>query len=226
MNEKHDKQARQDNINNNVTGQKHNEQNVTDKKCGKCEALQKEVLLLKKQIEEQARKIKETEEKPLRLMAELSNYKKRVEEEKEKFIEYAGAELIKKLLVIIDNLESALDSAKHNNKDAKHFIEGVELIYKDLINIFEKEGLIAQKAKGNYFDPLKYEAVQREERNDSEDGIVLEELRKGYEFKGKVLRHAMVKVARKIEQAHKAAEANEKKEPDMMNDNGGENKKV
>lgn len=208
--------------------EKHEKENTAEKthsKTGKEEELKNEIGSLKKQIEELNRKIKESEEKPLRLMAELSNYKKKLEEEREKYIEFANAELIKNMLFIIDNFENAVKSSEHARKDPNSFINGIEMIYKDLISLLEKEGLKAQSTKNADFDPLKHEAVARIDGKESKDGMIIEEMRKGYEFKGRVIRPAMVKVARTAKEEAKIDDIEKQASEEYRENNGNKAEK-
>lgn len=135
--------------------------------------------------------LKELTETLQRLQAEFENYKKRIEKENIEFRKYAKAELISKLLPMIDNFELALQNKE--NKD--EFVKGIELIYSQLFSLLENEGLKVIKAKGEKFNPEMHEALLTE-KSDKEN-IVLEELQKGYMLEDKILRHAKVKVSKK-----------------------------
>lgn len=137
-------------------------------------------------------KIKELTETLQRLQAEFENYKKRVEKEKSDFVKYSKAELISKLLPILDSFELALK----NNKDPKGFEKGVELIFSQLYQTLEQEGVKPIKALSDKFDPYKHEVLLKE-KSDKEEDIVLEELQKGYMLNDKVIRHSKVKVSKK-----------------------------
>lgn len=137
-------------------------------------------------------KIKELTETLQRLQAEFENYKKRIEKEKIEFIIYAKQDLIIKLLPILDSLEIALK----NTSDKDKFIKGVELIFSQLYQTLQQEGLKPIKALGEKFDPYKHEVLMNKE-SDKEDDIILEELQKGYMLNNKVIRHTKVKVSKK-----------------------------
>jgi len=134
--------------------------------------------------------IKDLTETLQRLQAEFENYKKRIEKEKAEFTDFCKAELIKKLLPIIDNFELAL-----KNEADEEFKKGVELIYAQLFEVLENEGLKPIDCSNKKFDPYCHEALIQEE-SDKESGTVIEELQKGYLLKDKVIRHAKVKVAK------------------------------
>jgi len=163
------------------------------------EKVEKEIIedieILKKKLEEKENEAKEYYDLLIRLKADFENYKKRVAKEKEEFLEYANEELLKKILSVVDNLERALDSTKESkNFDALY--KGLEMILKQFRDILKKEGVIAIESVGKPFDPVYHEAIMQVPSED-QDNIVVEEIRKGYMFKNKVLRPAMVTVAKK-----------------------------
>lgn len=127
-----------------------------------------------------------------RLRADFENYRKRTQKEKDGFGLEAQIELLEKILPILDNFERALDNAEGENGD---FGEGVGLIYKQLMNTLQQHGLEIIESEGQPFDHKYHEAIMQVEDADSESGIVVEELQKGYLFKDKLIRPAMVKVA-------------------------------
>ncbi|MCH8003141.1 MAG: nucleotide exchange factor GrpE [Nanoarchaeota archaeon] len=127
-----------------------------------------------------------------RTQAEFENYKKRVDKEKQEFVKYAKAELIQKLLPTIDTFEIALKSTKDNEK----FVKGMDMVYAQLMSLLHTEGLKPIEAFGKKFDPYLHE-VMLKEKSDKDEGIVLEELQKGYMLNDKVLRHSKVKVSEK-----------------------------
>jgi len=136
-------------------------------------------------------KIKELTETLQRLQAEFENYKKRNEKECSDYKSYAQEQLIKQLLIIIDNFELALQ----NHNSPQEFSKGVELIYAQLFSLLEDKGLKVIKAKGEKFDPYKHEAMLTEESK-KKPNTVLEELQKGYTLNEKVIRHTKVKVSK------------------------------
>ncbi len=126
-----------------------------------------------------------------RMHAEFQNYRKRTEDEKTKFIKLSTEDLIKKLIPILDNFELAL---KHNTEKTE-FSEGMEMIYTQLLQTLEDEGLQKIPATGK-FDPKIHEAVMVENTND-ESGKILQELQKGYKINDKVIRNSKVKISKK-----------------------------
>lgn len=129
-----------------------------------------------------------------RLQAEFDNYRKRSTRENAEFREYAVAEAVRPLLPVVDNLNLALKNASAKPED---FRKGVELIYKQLQNALEKINVQRVPAQGEEFDPRVHEAVEVVESDQVPDHHVLEELQPGYRIKERLLRPAMVRVAKK-----------------------------
>lgn len=126
-----------------------------------------------------------------RLQAEFENARKRGEREQQEFREYAVADAVKALLPSLDSFERALST----EADTTEFRNGVELIYKQLYDALLKMGLRPIPAKGEPFDPRFHQAVEMVNTTEAKDQQVLEELQRGYKFKDRLLRPAMVKVA-------------------------------
>lgn len=128
--------------------------------------------------------------KYLRLMADFQNYKKRVEKEKTDLYSYANEKLVTEILAVLDNFERAL--AHEDSGDG--FKEGMEMIFKQLMDVLEKSGLAEIAALGEDFNPNFHNAVMTEETEEYESGKVSGVLQKGYTLNGKVIRPSMVKV--------------------------------
>lgn len=139
-------------------------------------------------------KNKELEDALLRSKAEFINYRKRLEDEQAKFMKYANEDLVKELLIIIDNFERAI-KLENENEELNNFLEGFKMIYCNTISILEKFGVKAIDGNNKPFDPNYHQAVITEHADGVESGMVLEVLQKGYLLKDKVIRHAMVKVS-------------------------------
>ena len=127
-----------------------------------------------------------------RAQAEFENARRRAGKEQQESRDYAVADAIKSLLPVVDSLERALQV----KSDAAEFRSGVELIYKQLQTALAKLSVNAIVSKGEAFDPHYHEAIEMLETTDAADHEVLEELQRGYKFKDRLLRPAMVKVAR------------------------------
>jgi len=128
-----------------------------------------------------------------RAQAEFDNPRKRAAKEQQDFRDFAMADAIKSLLPVVDNFERAL----HSKSEAGDFRSGVELIYKQLRDVLTKLGVQPIAAKGEQFDPHVHEAIEMVETADAADHEVLEEWQRGYKYKERLLRPAMVKVAKK-----------------------------
>jgi molecular chaperone GrpE len=127
-----------------------------------------------------------------RAQAEFENARRRATKEQQEFRDYAAADVIKPLLPVMDSFERALQV----KSDSGDFRSGVELIYKQLQDALNKLGVHAIPAKGEPFDPRYHEAIEMVETSAAADHEVLEELQRGYKFKDRLLRPAMVKVAK------------------------------
>ncbi len=149
------------------------------------------------EMEEKARRSDEYLDQLLRLKAEFENYRKRMNREREEFAKFATQELVSDLLTVIDNLESAL-LASEKTEDFQALHEGVEMTRKETLRILGQWGLEEVKAVGERFDPEKHEAVMHVD-SDEEEGRIVEELRRGYSLKGRLIRPSMVKVAGRSE---------------------------
>jgi molecular chaperone GrpE len=146
-------------------------------------------------LEQKKRELEECEDRVLRLAAELDNFKKRIEREKVEHMKYALESFAKELLPFLDNLERAIESAKDSG-DAEKLIEGIELSLSGYFKVIEKFGLKVFDAEGQPFDPEKHEALTVEPSDDFEDNTVIKELLRGYTLHDRVLRPAMVIVAK------------------------------
>jgi molecular chaperone GrpE len=157
--------------------------------------------VLKERLEKSEKEYKELEDRLLRLAAEFDNYKKRTAREFQSIIKNANEELISQLVETLDNFQRALDSALRSNStknsnDFDSFHKGVELIYQHFIEILRKEGLKEIKAKGENFDPYLHEAVMQQESDEFPEGVVMDEISKGYILNDKVIRHSKVIVSK------------------------------
>jgi molecular chaperone GrpE len=148
-------------------------------------------------------KIRELEDRLLRLAAEYDNYRKRTAREFEYLCQNANENLILKLLDALDNFERALDAARNSN-DYESFRKGVELIYTHLKELLEKEGLKEIEAVCKPFDPNYHEAVTQCESDQHEEGIVADEVCKGYMLNEKLLRPSKVVVSKGKSEVKKA----------------------
>ncbi len=151
-------------------------------------------------LEERMKKLeaslKEAEDKAMREKAEAINYRKRKDDEVARMMKYAGEDMIKEILPIVDSFERAIDMDDDNLEDeVSKFLAGFKMIYCNLVNILEKYEVKEIDAMGKEFDANFHQAVLTEPREGVEPGIVIEVLQKGYMYKDKVLRPSMVKVS-------------------------------
>lgn len=138
-------------------------------------------------------KLKESGERFLRLQADFENFRKRVVKEREEIYLLSLEELMTQLLTVIDNFDRALDSFKAGDLDAK-YIEGLEMVYNNFLEILNKNGIKEIDAENCVFDPNYHHAVMQEETDD-DDNVIKEIFQKGYMLNSKVIRPCMVKVA-------------------------------
>ena len=147
-------------------------------------------------------KLKETEDKLLRSLAEMENQRRRFEKEVKDAFEFGSFNFAKESLALLDNLQRAKIAIKNDevlksNKDLDKFLENISIIEKDLISIFEKNRITKIEAKGKKFDPNLHQAMTEIEDDQSEVGTVIQEIQNGYMLGDRLLRPALVGVAKK-----------------------------
>tara|TARA_B100000674_G_scaffold74705_1_gene51799 strand:- start:1251 stop:1835 length:585 start_codon:yes stop_codon:yes gene_type:complete len=160
-------------------------------------------------------KLKSTEDKLLRSLAEIENQRRRFEKEVKDAFEFGSFNFAKEILAILDNLQRAKEAIKNddalkNNKDLDKFLENISIIEKDLTSIFEKNRIVKIQAKGKKFDPNLHQAMTEIEDNESEIGTIIQEIQPGYMFGERLLRPALVGISKK--NVSKNEEKKEKKE--------------
>jgi len=138
-------------------------------------------------------KVDELEDSKKRLMAEFDNFRKRTEKEKSQMFETGARSVIEKILPVVDNFERGL-AATPENEDSKAFVDGMAMIYKQLMDELDKLDVKPIEAVGVEFDPNLHNAVMQVESEEYESGVVAQELQKGYTYRGTVVRHSMVAV--------------------------------
>tara|TARA_Y100001958_G_C21107053_1_gene455200 strand:- start:37 stop:627 length:591 start_codon:yes stop_codon:yes gene_type:complete len=147
-------------------------------------------------------KLKETEEKLLRSLAEIENQRRRFEKEIKDAFEFGSFNFAKESLAILDNLQRAKEAIKKDkilkdNKDLDKFLENITIVEKNLISIFEKNNITKVEAHGKKFDPNLHQAMAEIEDDDQEPGNVVQEIQSGYMLGDRLLRPALVGVAKK-----------------------------
>ena len=145
-----------------------------------------------KEVEELKQQLKEEKEKSLRIQAEMINFRKRKEDEVANMYKYANEDILKQLLLISDNFERALAM---ENEDNKEFLKGFRMIYQSIRDILDKNEVTEISDKDVEFDPAIHQAVLTEKVDGVKEGLVIDVLQKGYKYKDRVLRPAMVKVS-------------------------------
>ena len=147
------------------------------------------------ELERLKQEVKQAKDQYLRTLAEFENAKKRLSREKEEFARYASEIVVRDLLPIVDSLDHAL-VAVDKQSDPQAVIKGIHLIYRQLLGLLEKEGVKRIPTVGERFDPHKHEAVAQVEADGKPEDTVAEEVQVGYTMHGKVIRPAIVKVAK------------------------------
>ena len=161
-------------------------------------------------------KLKTTQEKLLRSMAETENQRRRFEKERQEAFEFGGFNFAKESLSLLDNIDRAVNSFKSdatlkNNKDLDKFLEGIEVVKKDLVSIFKKNGIDSIECLNKKFDPNFHQAMLEIEDNTKQSGIVIQEIQKGYMMNNRLLRPSLVGVSKKKDEGDKKNEVNDKK---------------
>ncbi|MDE6875396.1 MAG: nucleotide exchange factor GrpE [Lachnospiraceae bacterium] len=138
-------------------------------------------------------KIEELNDRLIRSIAEFDNFRKRTEKEKAQMFEIGAKDIVEKILPVIDNFERGLATVPEAEKEGA-FVQGIELVYKQLLKALEDAGVKPIEAVGKEFDPNFHNAVMHAEDESFGENIVAEEFQKGYMYRDSVVRHSMVKV--------------------------------
>ena len=146
-------------------------------------------------LNEAYNKISELEDKLIRQNADMVNYRKRKEEEINKMLKFANEDIIKEMLPIIDNFERAINNNTNLSETEKKYLDGFKMIYCSILNILENNEVKAIDGANKPFDPTYHNAIMLEKNDNYASGMVIEVLQKGYLYKDKVIRPAMVKVS-------------------------------
>lgn len=144
-------------------------------------------------LAELQRQAEENHNRYLRAQADFDNFRRRTLKEKEELAQYASLKLVEQLLPVLDNFQRALQTGE--GADLGSYAKGVEMIYRQLSQVLEEEGLKQMEPVGQPFDPELHQAIMQVESEEYEEGIVVEVVQPGYRLKDKVIRPAMVKVS-------------------------------
>jgi molecular chaperone GrpE len=150
------------------------------------------------ELKERSAKADENWDRLLRTTADFENFKKRAAREKQEAIRFANEALIEKLIPVLDNFDMALAAAQSSSTDAGQSLQaGIAMIHQQLKNSLAEAGMEEVNATGQAFDPNVHEAVSQRETDDTPEGQVIQQLRKGYKLRDRLLRPASVIVAKK-----------------------------
>lgn len=177
--------------------------------------LEAEMKKLNECLEEKTKEAKINYDKFLRACADLENYKKRAEKEKGDLINFANERLIKEILPAVDNLERAIDHIHvpagtkqgEDESDLSAIKDGIRLVLDNLVSVLKKFGIEVVSSLGEKFDPMKHEAVSQEETTEHKPGIVIKEFHKCYYLNNRLIRPAMVVIAKTPESSTEMEEA-------------------
>jgi molecular chaperone GrpE len=130
-----------------------------------------------------------------RARAEFANYKKRINRERQRIRQDAIGEVTKRYLPVLDDLERALKNRPEEGEGAE-WAEGIELVYRKLLAILESDGIVPMEAEGDTFNPNLHEAIDQAESEEHESDEIIEVIQRGYMIDDRVLRPAMVRIAK------------------------------
>jgi molecular chaperone GrpE len=171
-----------------------NAQNTGAEPAVGAEQVEMEIEALKRSLADKEAAHADLEGQMRRLAADFDNYRRRQAQERENLIKFAGERILERFLDVMDNFERALQAGASATKP-EDVLKGVDMIYRQVADFITKEGVVPMDAKGKTFDPNQHEAVVQTDVDDVPDQTVLDEFRKGYMLNGRVLRHAMVRIA-------------------------------
>ena len=158
---------------------------------------------LEARLEVKEQEAKENYDRLLRVSAEFENYKKRASRDLAELRKFANQSLIKEMLSVVDNLELAMNSTNGHKTIDQGLLQGLDMTHKEILKVFEKFNVKPIEAKGQAFDPNFHEAVMQEATDEFDENTVINELQKGYLIHDRLLRPAMVVVARPKESTEK-----------------------
>jgi molecular chaperone GrpE len=185
-----------------------NEIDKMDEKLEEQEKSNEQVEVLEKTLENEKKRSEEYLTQLQYARADLENLKKRFDKKLEDVQKYSNERIIIELLDIVDELELAVNSARSSNS-VEILVQGVEMILKKFRKILEYEGVSPIKSVGASFDPLKHNAIEKTEKNGVEGCMIVEEIRKGYTLREKVIRPSIVKIVVQPSQSQKEENKNE-----------------
>ncbi|MDH3565809.1 MAG: nucleotide exchange factor GrpE [Desulfobacteraceae bacterium] len=171
------------------------DQNNDSNKEGKAETVDP-LKEMEEKLESMGQEVKENYDRFLRVSAEFENYKKRAAREMNDFRKFANESFVKAMLPVVDNLDRAIESSSNDKQADTSMLEGVDMILKEILKIFEQFNVKPFESLGKTFDPSLHQAVMQEETEVYPENSVVNELQKGYMMHDRLLRPAMVVVAK------------------------------
>lgn len=175
------------------TEQEETKEEVEEKEASEEQPKEEKKSKSKKKKDKKDEQIEELQDQVKRQMAEFDNFRKRTEKEKNQMFEVGAKSIIEKILPVVDNFERGLASIPEEEQGSA-FADGMNMIYKQLLNELEQAGVAVIEAVGKEFDPEYHNAVMQVENDELEPGTIAQELQKGYTYRDSVVRHSMVAV--------------------------------
>jgi molecular chaperone GrpE len=169
---------------------------------------EEEINKLKKELQTQNEQNNALKSQYMRIGADFENFRRRTEKEKEELEQQIKKKTINELLPVVDNFERARTQIKPANEGEMNIHKSYQGVYKNLVDSLKKIGVSAMRPEGEPFDPIYHEAMLREPTNQYPEGVVIEQLVRGYLLNDEVLRHAMVKVSAPLEESTYSANEN------------------
>ncbi|TXD39471.1 nucleotide exchange factor GrpE [Lujinxingia vulgaris] len=184
------------------------------------EALKSELEAARTQLGEVSEERDELKNKLMRSVADLENYRRRADREKDDLRKYGIDKVVSDLIPAVDNLERALQHAE-GKEDPSSIVDGVTMVYKQIVNALAKYGVQGFVSKGEAFDPQRHEAIQQVETTEYDTGTVVEEYQKGYFLHDRLLRPALVAVAKRID-APQTEDSSDEEQADVAGEPQGD----
>ena len=175
------------------TEQEETKEEVEEKETSEEQPKEEKKSKSKQKKDKKDEQIEELQDQVKRQMAEFDNFRKRTEKEKNQMFEVGAKSIIEKILPVVDNFERGLASIPEEEQGSA-FADGMNMIYKQLLNELEQAGVAVIEAVGKEFDPEYHNAVMQVENDELEPGTIAQELQKGYTYRDSVVRHSMVAV--------------------------------
>src|SRR4030066_463247 len=170
---------------------------VWDKDMPEGEAAGEEIVAsIREALEKKEAECRELQDKYVRALAEMDNFRKRMNREMNDSVKFANEKILGDLLAVLDNMERAITHSREK-KDFDSLLDGLELTMKEFRGVFEKHGVQSIESVGQLFDPSTHHAVSMVETDSHGDNVIVDEFRKGYLLNDRVLRHSLVSVAKK-----------------------------